>query len=135
VAERPIYAVWNFGGGTVAGATDVLGATRLGKVYWFASGATANGESDYLTIQNPGATTANVTASYHTPSGLITRSFTVLGTTRVTVPMSDPVIGVGPGFASLWVQVASDQSVLVEKPSYSAGASTYGATDTIGYVP
>jgi hypothetical protein len=29
--------------------------------------------------------------------------------------------------------VASDQPVLVEKPTYSANGAAYGATDTAGY--
>jgi len=69
-----MYMVVNFPGGTVAGATDVLGATSLGKVFWFASASTQAGENDYLTLQNPSQTAANVTITYHTLSGAINRT-------------------------------------------------------------
>jgi len=135
VAERPMYMVVNFSGGTVAGATDVLGATSLGKVFWFATASTQSGENDYLTLQNPGQTAANVTITYHTLSGLINRTLVVGASTRTTVALADNGVGTGPGFVSFWVQVLSDQPMLVEKPSYSSIVNVYGATDTIGYVP
>jgi len=135
VAERPMYMVVNFPGGTVAGATDVLGATSLGKVFWFATASTQSGENDYLTLQNPGQTAANVTITYHTLSGLINRTLVVGASTRTTVALSDNGVGTGPGFVTFWVQVLSDQPMLVEKPSYSSIVNVSGATDTIGYVP
>jgi len=135
VAERPMYMVVNFPGGTVAGATDVLGATSLGNVFWFASASTQPGENDYLTLQNPGQTAANVTVTYHTLSGVINRTLVIAATTRTTVALPDSGLGIGPGFVAFWVQVLSDQPMMVEKPSYSSIVNLYGATDTIGYVP
>jgi len=43
--------------------------------------------------------------------------------------------GTGPGVAAFRIALASDQPVLVEKPSYSNNDSDFGATDTIGYSP
>jgi P pilus assembly chaperone PapD len=135
VAERPIYMVGNFAGGRVAGSTDVLGATSLANVFWFASGSTLTGQNDYLTIANPGQSSANVTLTYQTSSVTITRPITVQPTTRLTIWLPDRGAGAGPGYAWVWAQVLSDQPLLVEEPSYSSNPATYGATDTIGYVP
>jgi len=135
VAERPMYMSVNFPGGLVAGATDVLGATSLGKVFWFASASTQPGENDYLTLQNPGQAAANITITYNTLSGVINRTMTVGAHSRLTVWLPDSSVGTGPGFTTMWVQVLSDQPMLVEKPSYSSIVNTYGATDNIGYMP
>ena len=43
--------------------------------------------------------------------------------------------GAGPGFEPLGIVLSSDLAVLVEKPTYSSNASTYGATDTVAYSP
>src|SRR5207245_9505057 len=60
VAERPMYIVHNFGSGTVAGATVVVGSTSLGNLFGFSAASTLGGENDFLTIQNPGSDDAHV---------------------------------------------------------------------------
>ena len=133
VAERPMYMVFNFGAGVVAGAHDVVGATALATTYGFAAASTLAGDNDYLTIQNPNAATAHLTLTYDTANGAITRSVTVNPNSRHTVQVFDSTEGAGPGDSPLGIVVSSDQPVLVEKPTYSANASTYGATDTLGF--
>jgi hypothetical protein len=134
VAERPMYMVFNFGSGPVAGAHDVVGATTLGRLYGFAVASTAAGENDYLTILNPSASAAaHLTITYYTPNGPIARAATVGADSRHTVAVWDNVEGAGGGITNVGIVVSSDQPVLVEKPTYSANASTYGATDTLGY--
>ena len=138
VAERPMYIYRDFGFGPVAGATDVVGATGLGTLFGFAAASTASGNSDYLTLQNPGTTTtANVGIDYYTVGGKVTKAVTVNPNTRLTVPVSGTGSGVGPDQVVLGIVVTSTNGVpiLVEKPTYSANASTYGATDTMASSP
>jgi hypothetical protein len=134
VAERPMYMVFNFGSGTIAGAHDVVGATSLGTLYGFAAASTATGDSDYLTVLNPNAAaTAHLTITYYTPNGPASRSVAVSANSRHTVELFNSAEGAGPGYSNLGIVVSSDQPVLVEKPTYSANSSTYGATDTLGF--
>jgi hypothetical protein len=133
VAERPIYMVYNFGSGPVASAHDVVGATSLSMLYGFAAASTLAGDNDYLTVLNPNGASAHLTITYYTPGGSIARTVTVGANRRHTVSIFNAAEGAGPGTANLGIVVSSDQPVLVEKPTYSANASTYGATDTVGF--
>jgi hypothetical protein len=133
VAERPIYMVYNFGSGPVASAHDVVGATSLGTLYGFAAASTLAGDNGYLTVLNPGAGAAHLTITYYTPGGAIAKAVTVGANSRRTIGIFNGTEGAGHGIANLGIVVSSDQPVLVEKPTYSANASTYGATDTLGF--
>jgi hypothetical protein len=133
VAERPIYMVYNFGSGAVASAHDVVGATSLGTLFGFAAASTVAGDNDYLTVLNPNAAAAHLTITYYTPGGTIARAVTVGANTRHTVGIFNGAEGAGPGIGNLGIVVSSDQPILVEKPTYSANSSTYGATDTLGF--
>jgi len=135
VVERPMYIVHNFGSGLVSGADDAMGSTALAKSFQFLRASTAAGAYQYLTVANPGSVVANLTASYVTPSGTITRTFPVPAGTRQTVALFSTAGGPGAGVAAFRIALASDQPVLVEKPSYSNNDSDFGATDTIGYSP
>jgi len=139
VAERPMYVVRDFGSGTVAGATVVVGSTTLSNLFGFASASTVPGENDFLTLQNPSKTlAANVHITYYTASRTVTGGVTVNPNTRSTVPIfSDATLmGVlGSGGGVVGIVILSDQPILVEKPTYSSNAASHGATDTLGYSP
>ena len=136
VAERPMYIYYNFGTGPVAGAHVVVGATSLAKVFGFANASTATGDNDYMTIQNSNSVTANVTITYYVPTGPpVVKNLAIPANTRHTVLVFGTTEGVGGGVSPLGIVVSSDQSVQVEKPTYSSNSSTYGATDTPGYTP
>lgn len=137
VAERPMYIYHDFGSGIVGGATDVLGATNLGTLFGFSAAMTSAGNFDYLTLQNPGTTAANVNLDYYTTAGKVTKMVTVNPNTRVTVEVFNTASGIGAGQLILGVVVTSTSSVpiLVEKPTYSTVPNAYGATDTMGYSP
>ena len=126
VAERPIYMVHDFGGGLVSGAHDGMGQTGLGKLFGFAAASSEAAENDFLTIQNPNALVANLTITYYPGGTPVTRTLSVDAHTRHTVEVFNMAEGVGPGISTLGITIASDQPVLVEKPTYSA-------TDTAGY--
>src|SRR5256714_2817746 len=98
----------------IKGGSDVLGATQTGQTFYFADVPTGNGFSSYLTILNPGTTTATVKASYYAGGQKITsQSVPVGGGTRGTI---------FPGDAHLSLHVAaivtSDQPIVVERPDY-----------------
>jgi hypothetical protein len=135
VAERPMYMVFNFGSGVVAGAHDVAGSTTTGTTFEFSNASTAPGENDYLTIQNLNATTANLTISYYGPGGRVVRYATVTANSRHTIPIWAGSEGAGPNVSPLGILVVSDLPVLIEEPTYNAYPTTYGATDTVGFVP
>jgi hypothetical protein len=135
VAERPMYMVYNFGSGLVAGATVAVGASSLAQLFGFAAGSTVSSNHEYLTIQNPGGTTANVTATYYSNNGPVTKSFAVVAGSRHTVDVTNSAEGAGPGFASVGIVLSSDQPVMVEKTSYDSSTGGYGATDAVGYTP
>jgi HYDIN/CFA65/VesB family protein/centrosomal CEP192-like protein len=134
VAERPMYSAHNFGSGTVAGATVVVGSTGLSEVFGFAALSTAAGENDFLTIQNPGGSTAHVHITYYATGGTIERDVTVGPNTRLTVEVFSQN-QLGPGHTPAGAVLSSDQPVLVEKPTYNATSGAFGATDTVGYSP
>jgi hypothetical protein len=132
VAERPMYSVENFGSGVVAGAHDAVGATALGTLFGFAAGSTLAGDTDFLTIQNPGTTDATVTITYYAGATPITKQVPVAKNTRVTERVGSDVPA---GQATVGIVISSTQPILVEKPTYSANTATYGATDAVGYSP
>jgi hypothetical protein len=148
VAERPMYMYLDFGSGPVAGAHDVLGAVGLGQLFGFAHATTNAGEKQYLTIQNPGTADASVTAKYYTGGATpVSKTFTVTAGSRVTLelfngnttsgscsPTATPGCGPGPGVALFGIVLQSDKPLLVEKPTYSSNAATYGATDTVAFL-
>jgi hypothetical protein len=135
VAERPMYMVHDFGSGPVASAHDGMGQTALGTLFGFAAASTVAGENDYLTVENPNATAANVVLSYYAGGAPLTRTIVVSPNTRHTVAIFGAAEGIGSGTITSGVTVSSDQPILVEKPTYSSSPATYGATDTGGYAP
>ena len=161
VVERPIYMIQDFGSGSVAGVHDVVGALGLGTQFGFAVGATFAGENDYLTIQNPQTSAANVTLTYYgwyCPTLCIigtgwfkaTKTFSVPANSRQTVEVANggradvtgcvpngagANCGVGAGVGPLGVVVSSNVLVLVEHPTYNSTSAAYGATDTLGFQP
>ena len=113
----------------------MVGATGSGRLFGFAYASTLAGDNDYLTIQNQSNATANIVATYYTSVGLKVRNFVVAPSSRHTVGLFSSTEGPGPGFYPLGIVIESDQPVLVEKPTYSQNATTFGATDTLGYTP
>ena len=133
VAERPMYMVENFGSGVVAGAHDAVGATGLGTLFGFAAASTIAGDTDFLTLQNPGGTDATASISYYYGgSGQVPANVTVPANTRVTVRVGDFVPA---GQYPIGIVISSSKPILVEKPTYSSNSATYGATDAVGYSP
>ncbi|HEV2953679.1 MAG TPA: DUF5719 family protein, partial [Candidatus Dormibacteraeota bacterium] len=135
VAERPMYVTHDFGSGPVVGGDDALGAQSTSSVFGFALASTQSGEYDFLTVQNSALAAAHLTLSYYAGGSTpVVRTLTVPATSRHTIQIFDPGEGVGRTNALIGITVSSDLPVLVEKPSYSTGAS-YGPAVAVGYSP
>ena len=125
VAERPMYFT-NFAG--VSSGSDVLGSTSTGNTFYFADVAGGGGFSSFITILNPGTTTANITATYVVggkQSG--TQTLQVPGGTRGTIIPNN-----SGSLHHTAVVVTSDQPVVVERPDYFSNVNEGNAQTVSG---
>lgn len=134
VAERPMYF---FYGGSWDGGHVVVGANSPSTQWSFAEGYTGGGFDEYITVQNPGLFTANVTTTYQLGGG---------GTkvTGLQVPaLSRRTIHVhSASEAGRNVEVSarlnSDQPIVAERPMYFGynlaydGSFVSGGHDAMG---
>jgi hypothetical protein len=126
VFERPMY-FQNFNG--VSSGTDVIGATTLGTSFELADVPTGSAGKSWITILNPQSVSANVTATYYA-NGQVQNTQTLL-----VPPLSRATFQ--PGNLSLsnahvGATITSDQSILVERPSYYPSINGIsGASDVI----
>ena len=114
VAERPMYF-----SNSIKSGNDVLGATSASQNFFFADVPTGSGFISYLTILNPGNSTANVTATYYANGmAVASQEAAVAGNTRGTIY---------PNNAHLPLHVAaivtSDQPIVIERPDYFANVN------------
>ena len=131
VAERPMYFT-NFSG--VSSGSDVLGATQTGTTFYFADVPTGGGYSSYITILNPGNSTATVTAnSISGGKQISTQTVQVSAGRRGTIVPNNS----GP-LQHAAVVLTSDQPVVVERPDYfnnvngGNAQSVSGASSVVG---
>ena len=109
VAERPIY--FNFKGRN--GGHNSTGATGASTLWYFAEGFTGDGFQEYLTLQNPGGTRANVTIEYqYRNGGGMTQIVSVVARETIDV---NAVVG---GGKEVSVTVTSDTPIIAERPMY-----------------
>ena len=112
VAERPMYFNYQ---GKWTGGSDVVGATAPSKSWYFAEGTTRPEFEEFITVQNPGSTTANLTFHYMIEGqGEAVFNGQVGPNSRTTFKASDQV-GLGKDI-SLFLE--SDQPVVAERPIY-----------------
>ena len=131
VAERPMYFT-NFIG--VSSGSDVLGATKTGNTFYFADVPTGGGYASFITVLNPGTTTANVSAAFDVGGTTInTLTLQVPGGTRGTIiPNNSGTLHHAA------VIVTSDQPVVVERPDYFSNVNggdaqaVSGASSVVG---
>jgi hypothetical protein len=126
--------VHDFGSGKVAGAHDIVG-TSLSTLFGFSALSTAPGDFDYLTVLNPGSTTATLNLAYYTASGQVNRTVTLVAHSRHTIQVFNSPQGPGASTDPIGVVIIASSPVLVEKPTYSTNTIGYGATDTTAYSP
>ncbi len=127
VAERPMY--FNYGGWT--GGSCVTGATSLGTEYYFAEGTTRDGFSEYLTLQNPGASPIDVAADYQFGSGQgapFSETYRVGATSRVTIPVFTRV----SAGKDVSVKLSCASPFAAERPMYFNYGGWTGGSCVIG---
>ena len=122
--------------GGIQGATDVLGAGAPAQLFEFAEGYTGPTFAEYLTIENPNSTAANVTVRYLPQSGgaptVVT--YVISGNSRYTVYTNRVMYN-----QSFSMEVLSDQPIVAERPMYFSFSGGYGpqngGSDVMGYAP
>jgi outer membrane protein assembly factor BamB len=130
VAERPMYFS-NYHG--ISSGTDVIGGTTLNTTYYFAdvpTGSSSSGSyTSYLTILNPGTTTANVTVNYYANGSKVqSQTLAVPANARGTIPAN--AVSMPQHVAAV---VTSGQPIMVERPTYFTGVNgVSGAYDVVG---
>ncbi len=86
IAERPMYFAYK---GYITGGHDVMGAGGPATEWYFAEGFAGSGFEQYISLQNPGDTTAVVRATYMMKNGdTIPRDYTVAPHSRATVSVN-----------------------------------------------
>ncbi len=113
------------------GLTMRTGVTVAAASWLFAEGTTVNRFQTFLTILNPNATPARVTARFFGPTGrrLASRMLRLAPRARATLKLND--ILTASGVASV---VTSDAPVVVERPEYfgSPNAARVAGSDVFG---
>ncbi len=117
LAERPMY--FDYGGYGNRGWTGghcVIGAGAASTQWFFAEGYTGEGFDEWLCIQTPGDTGADVTITYYAEGGEPVRKapFTVAPASRYTLLVNADA---GSGLA-VSAKVSSDLPIIVERPTY-----------------
>lgn len=138
VAQRTEY--FRFGG-HIPGGSDVMGLAGPAKTsYSFSEGYTANGFSEFLTLQNPNTTGEDVVVTLYLSHSIFQQQVVHVGPqTRVTVSINSAVTGINraktnAGYeVSLSVQ-AMTGTIVAERPMYFAWHGTdMGGSDVVGY--
>ncbi|MBU4403268.1 MAG: hypothetical protein KJ907_11125 [Actinobacteria bacterium] len=112
VAERPMYFNYH---GVWPGGHDQVGIQEPGTTWYLAEGATHSGFEEWICIQNPGDTTANVTITYMFTGGETQDQLVqVTAHSRFTVNVNGAV---GPN-RDVSAKLTSDQPIVVERPIY-----------------
>jgi len=135
LVERPMYFNMLYGG--LPGGHCAMGVNSPSTQWYFGEGYTGPGFDEWLTVQNPGGITANLTVTYYVQGGApITRNHTVAPTSRYTIPVN---VDAGTDL-QLSAYVLSDQPVICERPMYFfyQGYHSYnwpGGHDSQGFAP
>ena len=138
LAERPMYFNYSgMGPHAWTGGHCVIGATASADTWFFAEGYTGAGFEEWICIQNPGTTAADVTITYYPEGGgepIVCPQPQVGANSRYTAYVNGPT-NAGPG-RSISAEVTSDQPVICERPMYfDYNAVWTGGHDVVGYTP
>ncbi len=129
VAERAMY--WDAGGISWAGGHTSLGLTEAATAWYLAEGCT-NGFYEYVLMQNPTTSDAEVKAVFmRTDGDLIERNITVKATSRFTIYVNDVVANEEVAVKILSV---NGVPVVVERSMYwdAGGVSWAGGHNSCG---
>lgn len=134
VAERPMYFLY---GGSWDGGHVVVGANSPSTQWSFAEGYTGGSFDEYITVQNPGLTSANVTTAYQLGGGgTKVTGLQVPARSRRTIHVhSAPEAGRN---VEVSARLTSDQPIVAERPMYFGyslafdGSFVSGGHDAMG---
>jgi len=130
VAERPMY--YNYQN-KWQGGHNTIGATSTSATWFFAEGYTGSGFEEWLTLQNPNATAADVMVYYFFRGGseLSIKFKTLAANSRETIDVNADA-GTNKEVSTM---VLSSQPIIAERPMYfnyqnkwQGGHNTIGAT-------
>jgi len=127
--ERAMY--WDSGELTWAGGHDSVGVTAPASIWYLAEGCT-RGFDEYVLFQNPGTTTANITATFMDQDGITSAvSFTLDAQKRYTINVNSVE---NMDARDVSVTVNADVPINVERAMYwSSGDYTWiGGHDSCG---
>jgi hypothetical protein len=122
ISERPMYFEYTGTGelvdmyGTRLAGNHTAQGTQLPSKEWFlAEGCTRTGFEEWICIQNPGDTEANVKVSYILGTGeVIEKNYVVDRWQRYTILVNQEI-----GYEQdVSVQITSDQDIVAERPMY-----------------
>jgi hypothetical protein len=138
VAQRIEYFRFN---GQTPGATDVIGQPGPAKAaYSFAEGYTANGFSEFLTLQNPNTTAEDVAVTLYLANSITIQKIVSIGPqTRTTLNINSMVIPIAQSIPNAGYEVsmsvqATSGTVVAERPMYFAWHGTaLGGSDVVGF--
>ncbi len=135
LVERPMYFDMLYGG--LPGGHCAKGVNSPSSDWYFGEGYTGPGFDEWLTVQNPGATAADLTVTYYVKDGTpIVRNRTVNPQSRDTINVKTDA----RENLEVSVHVHSDQPVICERPMYFfyQGYHVYnwpGGHDSQGFAP
>ena len=132
IVERPMY----FNANSINGGHDVVGTNSPQTDWYFAEGNTYNWNREWLCLQNPGSSAAEVTVDFMLGDGSVeTKDYTVNPLSRSTIDVN-AALGNKPADVSM--KVHSEGGLIVaERPMYftyqgkwRGGTNVMGATDS-----
>jgi len=130
-AEHPIMAQEVLVKPTESLAHGTIGSQSLSNTWYFAEGFTGDDYLTFISIMNPGSSSASVTATFNLDGAApVIRNLVVPANSRRTIPAHDSTDGAGPGLA-FGIELASSQPVVAQevlvKPTESLAHATIGS--------
>ncbi len=140
VAERVMFFHYK---GIIQGLTDVVGQAGPAShgTYSFAEGFTTNSFEEWLTLQNPNASSEVVAITLFFDGTIVQKEITLPAHSRTTLNINDIVVPIATAYpsatgfeVSMDVQVLGSGTVVAERPLYfNYLGQSQGASDIIGY--
>ena len=134
LAERPMYFSYSYPGLAAQGGHCVIGATPTSSEWFLAEGYTGPGFNQWLCLQNPGTSDANVQITYLTQEvgPLPAQDIVLAASSRLTLMVNDTA---GADY-QLSTKISSDVPIVCERPMYFTYNGVWpGGHDVVGYVP
>ncbi len=135
IVERAMY--WNDPSGSYwVGGHDSIGITTPGTTWYLAEGSTS-GFDTYVLVQNPNASTANITITYMDQDGnTAVQTETITGQSRFTQKINDVPNMNNKSGVSTTVASTNDIGIIVERAMYwndPSGSYWVGGHDSKGH--